>query len=201
MHANISGKRKKKLQRWRRKAGEMSGKQGGKESFLFLSVLFVFRLWLPYLCICVNCKSFWPALYGRWWICCIQEIKSASLPGCALPIGLPGNDNKGLFLSHLHISAPLSTGDRDEHREHKARANYCHLWHTGAWQTQRHRNVKQRERRLSGRFWDTWSVGTIDVKRAGRNQVMGDFGCKTWRALRGFHEAMNTWQDMFPGQT
>ena len=77
---------------------------------------------------------------------------------------------------------------REEHREHKAPANYCHLWNTGAWQTQRHRNVKQREHRLSGRFWDTWSVRTIDLKGWTKPSHGGlwmqNLACTGWFSVR-----------------
>lgn len=165
------------------------GKQGARSHFCSFLSFFVFELWLPYLCIYVNCKSFWPALYGRWWICCIQEIKDPVITRMHSPNRTAWKWQQRIVFCLICVLAhPWVLEMRDEHREHKARANYCHLWHTGAWQTQRHRNVKQRERRLSGRFWDTWSVGTIDVKgwaKPGHGGLwMQNLACTAWFSMR-----------------
>lgn len=198
------GKRKKKLQRWRRKAGEMARETGRKSHFCSFCLFCVFELWLPYLCIYVNCKSFWPALYGRWWICCIQEIKDPVVTRMRSPNRTALEmTTKDCFCLICILAHPWVLEMRDEHREHKARLVLSSVGILGTGKTQRHRNVKQRERRLSGHFWNTCEMcGHNRCEGLGRElKVMGDFGCKLGVHCVVFHEAVNTWQDMFPGQT
>lgn len=173
----------------RRDGWETEGTERGRSHFCSLLSLFVFELWLPYLCIYVNCKSFWPALYGRWWICCIQEIKDPVVVRMHSPNRTAWKwQQRIVFCLICILEQPWVQEMRDEHREHKAPANYCHLWNTGAWQTQRHRNVKQREHGLSGRFWDTWSVHTIDLKgwtSPGHGGLwMQNLACTAWFSVR-----------------
>ena len=162
----------------------------GRSHFCYLLSFFVFELWLPYLCIYINCKSFWPALYGRWCICCIQKIKD--------PVGITRmhSPNRTAWKWHQKIVFCLICileyhwvqETRGICRELKALANYCHLWNTGTWQTPRRRSVKQREHRLSGCFWDTRSVGTIDLKgwmKPGHGGLwMQNLACTAWFSMR-----------------
>lgn len=180
-------KDEEKITKMEEKSRRDGWETGGKETFLFLAVLFHIWTVTSYLCIYINCKSFWPALYGSWWICCIQKIKD---PVVVTRMHSPNRtawkwQQRIVFCLICILEYHWVQETRGIRRELKAAANCCHLWNTGTWQTSRRRSVKQREHRLSG-VSGTHEVWVQQTWRDGQNQVMGDFGCKTWHAQHGF---------------